>query len=309
MINITKKSPLVVSEEVREALDEGQPVVALESSAFCQGLPIDIANSAQADIENAVRKEGAAPATISILHGRILVGTSDADREQLLALRIKKQLNKVAKRDIAHTLVLRASGGTTVSASSFIASLCGVKVFATGGLGGVHRMIGGAIDISADLLALAEHPVVVVCAGVKSILDVKNTLEILESLSVPVISLDSKLFPNFYCSQSTVKSPLNIRSLAEIKDIFCWRQHMNFKESMVLAVPSDPNLAIDTGLFEDLLAKGLLQAAEQGISHQAVTPFLLQYVAQHTNGQTVRANVALIKKNAQLAAELAGLFD
>lgn len=305
MKNNNYSTDFIFSDEVQDALSKRWPVVALESSVFCQGLPFEIASSSQAAIEQAVRNADAIPATISVLDGRIQVGTTERDRQKLLNLRQDNQIKKLAERDLAIAQALELSGGTTVSATCLVAHLVGIEVFATGGIGGVHRGFGPSLDISADLKSLATYPLIVVSAGIKSILDVPKTLEVLECLSVPVMSFRADSFPNFYCSTSVVKSPHNALQVEEVVAVYKMRKKHRAQEAILLAQPTDAHVAIDSRVFEELLLEAMKVADALNIADQAVTPFLLQYLAEKTDNKTVKANISLLINNAKLAAQLA----
>lgn len=295
-----------LSEEVDSALKQKKPVVALESSVFCQGLPKDRAFLAQTIFENSVRENEAIPACISIFEGRVLVGTPKQVVQDLISLKSSPRLIKVSSRDIAGCLAQKLCGGTTVSATCLLASLVGIKVFATGGIGGVHR--GHTWDISADLAALSQFPLIVVSAGIKSILDVPKTLEILEAAQVPVFSYKSLFFPNFYCQSNKLKSQNIIHNLSELVKIYQIRQALKQKEAILLAQAVDNDLAIDEALFEKALACANLELQKKHLSSKDLTPFLLEHVVKNTNFDLVSANIELIKNNAALAAKLSALL-
>lgn len=294
---------IIIHEEVRDALDTHKPIVALESSVFCQGLPQILCDDAQTHIEESARKNGAIPATICVFQGKIHVGTSPNVRHALLKMRQENKLLKIAERDVAHAIAGGHSGGTTVSATCFIAHRVGIQVFATGGIGGVHR--GFDLDISADLKSLSKYPLIVVSAGIKSILDRAKTLEILESLSVPVLSYRSDFFPNFYCDKSSLPSPRRVESVEEVVRLFACRQTFCQSEALLLAQTLDSHYTVNTELFEKKLNEALQLAQERHIACQHVTPFLLNYLANSKELNTVQANIELLKNNTQLASQLA----
>ncbi|USN50301.1 MAG: pseudouridine-5'-phosphate glycosidase [Myxococcales bacterium] len=297
----------IIHDEIIDALNHKKPLVALESSVFCQGLPEHQCDDAQTSIEQTIRDAGAIPATICLFEGKIHVGCSHNIRKKLLELRHHNKIFKIAERDIAHALASGRSGGTTVSATSFIAYKVGIKIFATGGIGGVHR--GDGLDISSDLKSLSQYPIMVFCAGIKSILDVPKTLELLETASVPVFSYRSDYFPNFYCDKSFNLSPRRIDSLEELINVFVCRSKLSQKEAILLGNPFVSKNAIDTQHFEIILQTALEQAQKENISFQNTTPYLLEYMAKHHNEDTVKANIELIKNNAQLAAQSAILLS
>lgn len=304
---MTKNPYIVIHEEVLDALATSKPLVALESSVFCQGLPEMLCDDAQTQIERSARKHGAIPATICVFQGKIHIGTSRDIRHDLLMMRKENKLWKIAERDVAHAVAGGHSGGTTVSATCFIAHHVGIKVFATGGIGGVHR--GLDLDISADLKSLSTYPLIVVSAGIKSILDRAKTLELLEAASVPVLSYRSDFFPNFYCDKSTLLSPRRVENLEEVVRLFACRQTLAQKEALLVAQTLNPQLCVNTELFEKTLGEALNRAQDMHVSSQKVTPFLLNYLANIKELNTVQANIELLKNNSQLAAQLALLLS
>ena len=286
------------TREVSDAIEQGQPVVALESTLIAHGLPrpenVEIARM----IEATVREEGAVPATIAIVDGMVRVGL---DREALEAI-AADGVAKCSARDLAVVMARRATGATTVAATATLAVRAGIGVFATGGLGGVHREARDSWDESADLTTLGQTPITVVCAGVKSILDVEATLERLETLNVTLLGYETDSFPGFYVTDSGFPVPWRVDSPEEVADIAHARAELGLG-AIVVANPLDDPL--DQELHDRVLESGLAAAAEQGIRGKDVTPFLLAHFHRETEGASLEANVRLVLRNAALAAQIA----
>ena len=291
---------MLIHEEVRTALDEGRPVVALESTIIAHGLPRPDNLRVAREIEDVVRSEGAVPATIAIVAGDVRIGLDDA---ALDALANTDGVAKCGVRDLAPVLARRAFGATTVAATSHLAERAGIRVFATGGLGGVHRGAVDTFDESADLGTLARVGICVVCAGVKSILDIPATLERLETLNVTVLGYRTDTFPAFYLTSSGLPVTWRVDSPREAADVLRARLAVGAPGGVVVANPLDEQM--DPDLHERVLRDGLAAAAVEGISGRDVTPFLLERFHTHTDGESLRANVRLVLRNAALAAEIA----
>jgi pseudouridine-5'-phosphate glycosidase len=297
---------LEVRPEVEAALRRRQPVVALESTLIAHGLPwplnLDTARAAEA----AVRDEGAVPATIAVLQGQPTVGLADDDLERLARAR---GVRKASTRDLAAAVVQGATAATTVAATMVLADRAGIRVFATGGIGGVHRCTGsnGAWDVSADLDELARTPVAVVCAGAKSILDLAATLEVLETRGVPVVGYRTSEFPAFYLASSGL--PVSARTETPLESAALAAAHWAVRRSGVVVAQSLPaELALDPNAFEAALVQAERDAADTKVRGASLTPFLLTRLAALTEGRTLRANQALIVANARLAAQIARAF-
>ena len=295
---------LNVSEEIAAALAVGQPVVALESTLIAHGLPWPANLETARESEAAVRAGGATPATVAVWHGTPTVGLTP---DQIEALARAPLVVKASRRDLGTAVGLKQLAATTVSATMALAHAAGARVFATGGIGGAHREDW---DISADLTELARTPVFVVCAGAKSILDLPRTLEILETLGVPVLGYQTDTFPAFYVRQSTSdRAPTlpvsaRVESPAEAAAVFAAHVQMGGRGA-ILAQPCSADVAVPEEVFETALGEALKEATATGISGPRVTPFLLARLADLTRGQTLAANRALIVNNARLAAEVA----
>lgn len=289
------------SDEVNKALTQGRPVVALESTIISHGLPRPRNLEVAEEVESIIREQGATPATIALLDGEIRVGL---EPEELRRIAFEDGFAKASIRDLPILAASGLSAATTVAATSHIAHLAGIEFFATGGLGGVHRGAIESWDESADLLALASIPVLVVCAGVKSILDIPATLERLETLSVPLIGYRTKNFPGFYLPDSGFQIEHSADSPSAIAKIWRTREEVGTKESgMVVANPTPSPM--DPSLHERLLRDGLAAANKANIKGKAVTPFLLEYFHSNSDGESLRVNVEIIKNNSRLAAEIA----
>lgn len=286
---------------MQAALKNNEPVVALESTIISHGLPRPTNIEVASDVEAIVRENGATPATIAVIDGAIHVGLEESALQ-----RIATDINiaKASIRDLPIVIAKKMSAATTVAATSHIAHLAGISIFATGGLGGVHRGAQDTWDESADLHSLANIPVMVVSAGAKSILDVAATLERLETLSVPIIGYRTNRFPGFYLSDSGFDLEYRADSPEEISSIWRARNNANISRSgMVVANPVVNQM--DPDLHAKTLAAGLDAAEREHIKGKAVTPFLLEYFHNHTNGESLRVNIEIIKSNAALAAQIA----
>ncbi len=291
---------VLVAEEVERAIGERGPLVALESALITHGLPnpknLEVARS----LEASVRAEGATPATIAVMHGRVYIGLSEA---QLVELARRDDAVKVSRRDIAGALVGQRCGGTTVAATMFLARQIGIKVFATGGIGGVHRE--SPFDISADLPTLADTPMVVVCAGAKAILDLPATLEYLETASVPVVGYGVDEFPAFYSRESGLHLDLSLDTPEEIAKLWVTRLVLRLPGALLIANPIPEADAIPKGDVEPVIEQASTEAVQAGVHGQGVTPFLLKRVGELTGMKSLRANEALLLNNSRLAARIA----
>ena len=289
------------SREVKNALANNRPIVALESTIISHGLPRPHNLEVALEVEEIVRGEGAIPATIAIIDGVIHVGLEESELD-----RVANDTNfiKASIRDLATVTTKGISAATTVAATSHIAHLAGIEFFATGGLGGVHRGAQESWDESADLLALANIPVLVVCAGVKSILDIPATLERLETLSIPLIGFRTKNFPGFYLPDSGYAIEHEANSASEISAIWQARKEVGTANSGLIVANPTP-LPMSPALHEKLLNDGLAAASNSRITGKAVTPFLLEYFHSNSGGESLKVNVEIIKSNSKLAAQIA----
>jgi pseudouridine-5'-phosphate glycosidase len=295
--------PLSLSSEVAAALAGGGPVVALESTIITHGMPFPQNLETARAVEAAVRAQGAVPATIAVLGGRLHAGLASAELEVLARAR---DVAKLSRADLAVALATGATGSTTVSATMIAARVAGIGVFATGGIGGVHRGVEATMDISADLQELAQTPVTVVAAGAKAILDLPRTLEVLETLGVPVISVGQDEFPAFWSRSSGLRAPLRLDDPAAIAAAHRIRGALGLPGGQLVANPIPPDAEIPAATLAPLIAQAVADAQAQGIAAKAVTPFLLSRLYDLTGGATLAANIALVLNNAALAARIAG---
>jgi pseudouridylate synthase len=291
-----------LSDEVRDALAGGRAVVALESTIIAHGLPRPDNLRVAREIEAAVRDSGAVPATIAVLGGEVCVGLGDAELDRIGG---SDDVAKCSVRDLPVVCARGGDGATTVAATAHLALRAGIGVFATGGIGGVHRDAASSFDESADLVALAQTPICVVCAGVKSILDAGATLERLETLGVTVLGYRSDRLAGFYLTDSGLDLPWRVESAAEVAAIMRARAQVESPGAVLVANPLPPGEQLDPALHDRVLATALAAAAEQGVRGKAITPFLLDRLHRETGGDSLRANIALVKHNAALAGEIA----
>lgn len=289
--------------EVADALRDGRPVVALESTIVSHGLPRPDNLRVAREIEQAVRDAGAVPATIGMVAGELIVGLDDA---QLTRLATVDGVSKLSVRDLAVAAATGADGATTVAATSAVAAAAGIGVFATGGLGGVHREAAQTFDESADLVTLARTPIAVVCAGVKSILDVGATLERLETLGVSVVGYRTRRFPGFYLTDAGFDLDWSVESPEQAADVLAARREQGVHHGgLIVANPLPVDEQLDPALHDRTLATGLTMLARDGVTGKAVTPFLLAHFHSATEGASLAVNVRIILRNADLAARIA----
>ena len=296
-------SMLTVSPAVQAALDSAEPIVALESTIITHGMPYPQNLEMARGVEGIVEENGAVAATIAVIDGRLMVGLDASELERLA--REGHAAAKASRRDLAAIIVKRKTAGTTVATTMQIAAMCGIKVFATGGIGGVHRGAEETFDISADLIELASTPVAVVCAGAKSILDIAKTLEVLETHGVPVIGYQTDDFPAFFARTSGHRVDYRFDTPEEIADLIRVQASLEARCGMLIANPIPAGDALDAGHIEERITEAIADAQAQGVSRKALTPFLLQRIFELTGGKSLSANIALVKNNAALAARIA----
>ena len=291
-----------LSEDVAAAKAAGQPIVALESTIITHGMPYPQNVEVARQVEATVRAEGAVPATIAILDGELLIGLTDAQLEQLAQA---KDVMKVSRADMPVCMAAGRNGATTVAATMIAAHLAGISVFATGGIGGVHKGADQSFDISADLMELAQTPVSVVAAGAKAILDIPKTLEVLETQGVPVIAVGQDDFPAFWSRSSGLPAPLRLDSPAEIAKAYVMRAQMGLPGGQLIAnpIPEADEIAAET--LAPIIKEATEAASAQGIAGKDVTPFLLSRIFDTTEGKSLTANIALVLNNARVAAKIA----
>jgi pseudouridine-5'-phosphate glycosidase len=294
---------LRISDDVAAAIASGHPVVALESTIIAHGLPRPDNLRVAHDVETIIRAQGAVPATIGVVDGVAIVGLSD---DELARLAGDDDVAKLSARDIAVAVAQRGTGATTVASTAVLAARAGIRVFATGGLGGVHREARESWDESADLTTLAATPLTVVCAGVKSILDVPATLERLESLSVPVVGFRTRSFPGFYLSDSGYPLDWSVDSPEEVADIMAARRDLGLDARALIVANAIPvEHQMNKALHDRVLSEGLGRLRSAGIAGKGVTPYLLEYFHRETHGASLAANTLIIRRNAELAAQIA----
>jgi pseudouridine-5'-phosphate glycosidase len=293
--------PITVGAEVARARATGQPIVALESSVLAQGLPIPANREAEARMRAAIVARGAVPAVTAVVRGVPTLGLAGDDLERFLA---RDGVAKVSSRDLAPAMVQGRDGATTVAASLTLAAAAGLEVFATGGIGGVHRE--PAYDESADLLELASAPVITICAGAKSILDLPGTLERLDSYGVTVLGYRTDEFPGFFTAQTGLRVPRRVDAPAEIAAIYLASRALGRRSAILVVQPPPAEAALEAEVVDHAVTEALARARTAGIRGAAVTPFLLAAVEHATGGRSLAANLALLEANAALAAEIAG---
>lgn len=294
---------LDISKEVQNAIDNNLPVVALESTIISHGMPYPQNVETALLVEEAVRKNGAVPATIAIIGGRLKVGLSS---EEINYFGKKgREITKASRRDIAPIIAKKLDGATTVTTTMMIADMAGIKIFATGGIGGVHRGAETTMDISADLEELSFTPVTVLCAGAKSILDLSLTLEYLETKGVPVIGYETEELPAFYTRKSGLNVDYSVNSPKDLAGIIKVREDLSLKGGILVVNPIPEEYSMDNRYINDVIDKAVEKAKALGIKGKETTPFLLQEVKNATGGDSLEANIKLVLNNATLAAKTA----
>ncbi|KQZ50450.1 pseudouridine-5-phosphate glycosidase [Rhizobium sp. Root149] len=291
-----------LSREVAQALAAGGPVVALESTIITHGMPYPANLETALAVEDVVRQNGAVPATIAVIDGELRAGL---ERAELEALAQAKGVVKASGRDLAVAMVRKQSAGTTVSATMLLADLAGIDIFATGGVGGVHRGAEQSFDISADLTELGRTKTAVVCAGVKSILDIAKTLEYLETQRVPVIAYGTDEFPAFFTRTSGFKADHRLDAAEEIASAMHLHHKLGTGTGLLIANPIPEEAALSNAFIDGTIADAVREAEERGIGRKELTPFLLARINELSKGESLKANIALVKNNAALAARMA----
>ncbi|WP_010303962.1 pseudouridine-5'-phosphate glycosidase [Kurthia senegalensis] len=296
------KNYLSYSKEVQEGLEKGLPIVALESTIISHGMPYPQNVETAREVEQILRDAGCVPATIALIDGQIKIGLSD---EELEMFGQAKDVAKASRRDMAYLLATKKIGATTVAATMIAAELAGIELFVTGGIGGVHRGAETTMDISADLEELSKTKVGVVCAGAKSILDIGLTLEYLETKGVPVIGFGTDELPAFYTRQSGFDVNFKLDTPEEVAKVLRAKWNLNLEGGAVIANPIPEEDALDHDFITNIIEKALKEAEEKGIHGKQVTPFLLGKVKELTDGTSLVANIALVKNNAKVGAQIA----
>ena len=297
---------LDIAPEVKRALDEGRPVVALESTIISHGMPYPKNVETALLVERTIRENGAVPATIAVIGGRLKAGLSEAEIEYLG--RTGRAVAKASRRDLPALVARGADGATTVTTTMIIAHMAGIRIFATGGIGGVHRGAETTMDISADLEELAQTPVMVVCAGAKSILDLGLTLEYLETKGVPVIGYGTEELPAFYTRKSGFAVDYRVDSPEELAAMFRAQRALDYKGGMLVTNPIPEQYAMPKDVIDAAIEQALRECAEQGVHGKETTPFLLARVVELTGGESLESNIQLVLNNARLAAKTAALI-
>ena len=298
---------LDISPEVREALAAGKPVVALESTIISHGMPYPKNVETALLVEQTIRENGAVPATIAIIGGRLKAGLSASEIEYLG--KAGRGVAKASRRDLPALVARGADGATTVTTTMMIAHMAGIRIFATGGIGGVHRGAETSMDISADLEELAQTPVMVVCAGAKSILDLGLTLEYLETKGVPVIGYGTEELPAFYTRKSGFSVDYRVDSPEELAAMFKAQREMGYRGGMLVTNPIPEEYAMDKAVIDAAIEQALKEATEQGVHGKETTPFLLSRVVELTGGDSLKSNLQLVLNNARLAAKTAAALQ
>ncbi len=296
------KDYMDIKPEVAEAIREGKPVVALESTIISHGMPYPKNVETARAVENVIRENGAVPATIAIIQGRIKVGITD---EELEYIATAKNVAKVSRRDYPIVLAQHMDGATTVAGTMIAAEAAGIRMFVTGGIGGVHRGSAETHDISADLEELKQTDVVVVCAGVKSILDIGGTLEYLETAGVPVVTYGTDDFPAFYSSKSGFKAEYRFDDPSQAAAAICAKYDLGLHGGMLIACPVPEKYEMPFEQMEGIIGKALNECNEKGISGKRITPFILDRVKQLTGGESLEANIHLVLNNADIGSRIA----
>lgn len=298
---------LDISEEVAQALAEGKPVVALESTIISHGMPYPQNVETALKVEEIVRENGAIPATIAIIHGRLKAGLS---KEEITYLGKKGlSVNKASRRDLPVLCARQEDGATTVATTMIIAHLAGIHFFATGGIGGVHRKAELTMDISADLQELANTPVAVICAGAKAILDLPLTLEYLETHGVPVLGYQTKELPAFYTRHSGLALDYAVDSAEDFASIFAAERDLAYSSGMLVCNPIPEEYSMDQKVINQAIDQAVQEAEEKGIHGKEITPFLLDRIQQITGGNSLASNIQLVFNNAKLAAQIACAYS
>jgi pseudouridine-5'-phosphate glycosidase len=299
------QAPIDIRTEVLEAMEAGHPVVALESTIIAHGMPWPRNMETALSVERIVRENGAVPATIAVMDGRCKVGLDEGQIERLAS---SKDVWKVSLRDLPFVLARGYMGATTVAATMRIASMAGIRVFVTGGIGGVHRGANRTMDVSADLVEMSKSPMAVVSAGIKSILDIGLTLEYMETLGIPVVTLGQDEFPSFYSSKSGFVSPLRLDDLGDVAAMMQVKWSMGLEGAVLVANPVPTEHEVPFDRMESVIRDSLEAAEKANIKGKDTTPFLLRHISEHTSGESLESNIALVRHNAVTGAKLAALY-
>ena len=295
-----------LSSEVEAGKKLDQPIVALETTIVSHGMPYPDNLNTALEVENIIREEGAIPATIGVVGGKIKIGMS---KQEIELFAKSSDVTKVSRRDIPIVMSNNANGATTVAGTILLAKLAGIDVMATGGIGGVHRDAENTFDISADLQELSKTDVTVVCAGPKSILDIGLTLEYLETMGVPIIGYNTNLLPTFYCHESKFEVDFNYTKPSEIAKVMLNQKHLSLKGGMLVCNPIPKEFSIGSTIIENSINSSMEIAKKNNVKGKELTPFLLQNITSLTEGKTLKSNIKLMFNNAKLAAKIAISFN
>ena len=301
-----KDLKIQLSSEVEEGKKLSKPIVALETTIVSHGMPYPDNLNTALEVENIIREEGAIPATIGIVGGKIKIGMS---KQEIELFAKGSDIKKVSRRDIPIVMSNNANGATTVAGTILLAKLAGIDVMATGGIGGVHRDAENTFDISADLQELSKTDVTVVCAGPKSILDIGLTIEYLETMGVPIIGYNTNLLPTFYCHESKFEVDFNYTKPSEIATVMFNQKHLSLKGGMLVCNPIPKEFSIDSSIIEKSINSSMAIAKKNNVKGKDLTPFLLQNITSLTEGKTLKSNIKLMFNNAKLAAKIAISFN
>ena len=293
---------LDITDEIKDALKHNKPVVALESTIISHGMPYPDNVIMAKKVEQIIRDEGAIPATIAIMDGKIKIGLSDADLETLAK---SKHVVKVSRRDFASVIALKEMGATTVASTMMCAEMAGIKFFVTGGIGGVHKGYEQTMDISADLEELSQTNVTVICAGAKAILDLPRTMEYLETKGVPVVGYQTDVLPAFYTRESDIKLRLHVNDVKDLAQIIYTKDQLGLQGGLLVANPIPVTDSMESDYINDIIDRAVKQSVDEKIEGKDVTPFLLKKIVEETKGKSLQANLALVYNNANVGAKLA----
>jgi len=293
---------LDIKEEVKKALDQGKAVVALESTIISHGMPYPQNVEMAKKVENIIRQQGAIPATIAIMNGKIKIGLSSEDLDSLAQ---EKFVEKVSRRDMASVIARKAMGATTVASTMICANMAGIRFFVTGGIGGVHRGYEQTLDVSADLEELSKTNVTVICAGAKAILDLPRTMEYLETKGVPVVGYKTKVLPAFYTRESDISLTLSVESPKELAELVFTKDQLNISGGVLVANPIPKEDSLSSQYINKIIDQAIIDSQEDGIEGKDVTPYLLAKIVEKTEGKSLKANLALVYNNALVGALIA----
>ncbi|MFW6319279.1 MAG: pseudouridine-5'-phosphate glycosidase [Bacillota bacterium] len=296
---------LDITKEIHEALANNKPVVALESTIISHGMPYPDNVAMAKKVEAIIREEGAIPATIAIMNGKIKIGLTDDDLETLAKA---ETVHKVSRRDLAAVISQNQLGATTVASTMICAAMAGIKFFVTGGIGGVHKGYETTLDVSADLEELAETNVTVICAGAKAILDLPKTMEYLETKGVSVIGYQTEVLPAFYTRESNIKLRHHVEDTKTLADILYTKDKLNLKGGTLIANPIPKEASLDKAYMDNIISQAIKQSVKDNIEGKDVTPYLLKTIVEKTEGKSLQANLALVYNNARVGARLAKTY-